>query len=82
MMRIMDDGTQRALQPLADEVLQWVSLQRSGSPELRRPTPDELRRIELCALAVINLDRLVASMSPLEGTCPCGSSYSSPSPPS
>lgn len=43
-------GTPRAIGPIAEEVLCWVASQR-GTPELRRPTPDELRRIELCAQA-------------------------------
>jgi len=45
-------GTPEALRPISEEVLQWVERQRSGLAELRRPTPDELRRIELMALAV------------------------------
>jgi len=45
------DGTPRALLPITEAVMVWVAHQRSGRAELRRQTPDELRRIELCALA-------------------------------
>ena len=46
------DGTPRAIGPIADQVLAWVALQRRFPVlELRRITPDELRRIELCAQA-------------------------------
>ena len=72
-MRTMDDGTPRALQPLAHEVLAWVARERKhptetgdfGDPAV---DPDDLRRIELCAQAVINLDRLVSSFT-VEGVC-------------
>jgi len=47
----MDAGTPRELLPIANATLAWVNAQRHGMQELRRPTPDELRRIELCALA-------------------------------
>jgi len=70
----MDDGTPRALQPLADEVLAWVAAQRKSAPyqtEYDNPVPpDDIRRIELCAQAVINLDRLTASFT-AEGVTPC-----------
>lgn len=46
----MLDGTPRALLPITEQVIVWVESQRRGA-EMRRPTPDELRRIELCALA-------------------------------
>lgn len=47
----MLEGTPRAIGPIADEVLAWVAFQKRSSTELRRPTPDELRRIELMAQA-------------------------------
>lgn len=43
------DGKPEALKPIVEKTLAWVAAQRNGA-ELRRPTPDELRRIELCAL--------------------------------
>ena len=46
------NGTPRAIGPIAEQVLAWVALQRQfPTLELRRITPDELRRIELCAQA-------------------------------
>jgi hypothetical protein len=44
----MNGGTARELGPIAEKVLAWVAIQRSqgfGVPA------DQLRRIELCALA-------------------------------
>jgi hypothetical protein len=51
------DGTPRALLPISDEVLALVARHRDGTAELRRLTPDELRRIELCALATREASR-------------------------
>ena len=71
-MRVMDDGTPRALQPLAEEVLAWVAKVRHEDVfySSRHIPTDDLRRIELCAQAVINLDRLTASFT-AEGVTPC-----------
>lgn len=46
----VDNGTARAIGPLADQVLVWVSQarERGGYIKVR---PDELRRIELMAQA-------------------------------
>ncbi len=46
----MDNGTARAIGPLADQVLSWVAYarERGGYIKVR---PDELRRIELMAQA-------------------------------
>ncbi len=50
-MDALTGGTPREILPIADAVLLWVGLHKSGRAELRRPTPDEIRQIELCALA-------------------------------
>ena len=51
----MSDGTVRALGPIARQTLLWVANQKKPDAELRRPTPDELRRIELCAKVALNV---------------------------
>lgn len=65
-MRVMDDGTPRALAPLAEEVLAWVANERLKRESRGfKPTvlaDDDLRRIELCALSVISYDRLITSL--------------------
>jgi hypothetical protein len=65
-MRVMDDGTPRALAPLAQEVLAWVAHERKKRSEHGfKPTvlaDEDLRRIELCAQSVISYDRLITSM--------------------
>jgi len=49
------EGTPRAVGPIADQVLAWVADQRKLAPyqtEYDGPVdPDDIRRIELCALA-------------------------------
>lgn len=62
----MPDGTPRALGPIATATLAWVNAQRHGMQELRRPTPDELRRIELCARATLDIVHFEALYAPLE----------------
>jgi hypothetical protein len=53
------DGTPRALKPVAEATLAWVAQQRENrtirkyTPSV--PTDDELRRIELCALAALDV---------------------------
>lgn len=44
----MGAGTPAALRPITEEVLAWVARQRVA-PTLA--TPDDVRRIELCAMA-------------------------------
>ena len=51
----MQDGTARALGPIARQTLLWVANQKKPGAELRRLTPDELRRIELCAKVALNV---------------------------
>jgi len=52
-----EEGTPRAIGPIADQVLAWVaSIRREPIVTMidsgaSYPTEDELRRIELCALA-------------------------------
>jgi hypothetical protein len=46
------EGTPAELKPLAEQVLGWVQRQREHSEYLAFPDPDDLRRIELMALAV------------------------------
>lgn len=49
-------GTPEALLPITEQVLSWVANKRAprNDPAYHDPdcTPDDLRRIELCALAV------------------------------
>lgn len=46
------DGTPRRIGPIADQVLAWVAVERLPGPcRIPRVTSDDLRRIELCALA-------------------------------
>lgn len=46
-------GTARELRPVAEEVLAWVSRERNWKSEweVLPPSDDDIRRIELCALA-------------------------------
>jgi hypothetical protein len=45
-------GTPRALRPIAEEVILLVARAREGVVDL---TPDDLRRIELCALTALDV---------------------------
>jgi len=46
------NGTPRELRPIADQVLAWVATHRNNEwPGRDAPSDDDLRRIELCALA-------------------------------
>jgi hypothetical protein len=52
----MGIGTPRELKPIAEQVLAWVAKQKE-LPKLF-PSADELRRIELCAKAVLEMAML------------------------
>jgi len=45
------EGTPRALLPVTERVLAWVASERRHTRVLGSPTPEDLRAIELCALA-------------------------------
>lgn len=73
------DGTPAALGPIAREVLAWVARQRTLLPSVRPEAADahadHLRRIELCALATLDISMLASlyAVLPKEGTGPCAS---------
>jgi hypothetical protein len=48
-----NDGTPQALRPIAEQVLTWVASERQVDDGWSVIPADDLRRIELCALAVI-----------------------------
>jgi hypothetical protein len=51
---VTSPGTARELRPIAEEVLAWVAAERQANVGKRHRMavhPDDLRRIELCALA-------------------------------
>lgn len=56
------NGTPAALAPIARQVLDWVASERNLAPyqtEYDNPVdPDVLRRIELCALATLDVGML------------------------
>jgi len=60
-------GTPEELGPIADLVLEWVAAQREPRCEMRRPTPDELRRVELCALATRGMSMMASQFGPPAG---------------
>lgn len=63
------DGTPRALLPITEKVLVWVEEQRKHLPAVERlshagqEVADDLRRIELCALAARDI-ALFATLYP------------------
>lgn len=69
------DGTPRALGPIAREVLARVAFARKYRAEGKNvPLSDEdLRRIELCALATLDISMLASlyAVLPKEESCAC-----------